>query len=284
MELPSLDITPKELAPILYDAVALEKECLKHDQADCPVIHRFSPGIYIREVHLSAGVIAVGHYQLTRHLNVFLKGRVTMFNDDGSQTELSAPMIFTGEPGRKKGYIHEDVVWLNVYPTEETNIETLEATYLEKSEVFADSILPVDRAVDREDHESVIKESGFSKEEVYSQVVNEEDQIVMPDGSYKFLISDSDIHGKGVFATANIEPEEIIGVARIDGKRTPLGRFTNHAKNSNAEMRIIGTDIYLVASDNINGCKGGLNGDEITVNYRHSLNIAKLIGDIKCQE
>jgi len=112
----------------------LEAEMLKHKQVDCPVIHRLSPGLYIREVRIPAGTVAIGHFQKTEHLNIFLQGRVTMLNENGTTSELVAPMIFTGKPGRKVGYINEDMIWMNIYPTTETDIEKLESTYLDKSD------------------------------------------------------------------------------------------------------------------------------------------------------
>ena len=78
----------------------LEKEMLKLPQSDCPVIHRFSPGLYIREVTLPAGTFAIGHYQKTEHLNIMLTGSVTNIRDDGSTDLLKAPLMYTAKPGR----------------------------------------------------------------------------------------------------------------------------------------------------------------------------------------
>ena len=114
---------------------AVESKMLDINQVECPVVHRFGPGIYIREVTIPADSFAIGHKQNFEHMNVFLKGRVTMLNEDGSTTELKAPMIFVGQPGRKIGYIHEDMVWLNIYATNETDIEKLEAHYFKKASV-----------------------------------------------------------------------------------------------------------------------------------------------------
>ena len=41
------------------------------------------------------------------------------------------------------------------------------------------------------------------------------------------------------------------------------------------------TNIFLVATENISGCVGGFNGEEITTDYRENL---KLIGEKKCQQ
>ena len=71
---------------------------------------------------------------------------------------------------------------------------------------------------------------------------------------------------------------ELIAPARIDGKRTPAGRFTNHSKTPNAEMVLSGNgDIFLFAKQSISGCKGGNVGAEITVDYRQAMALS--VGD-----
>lgn len=120
-----------------YDIDILEKTMLEMPQVDCPLKHIFGEGLYIRELRIPAGAIAVGHYQKTAHMNIMLRGRVLMLNPDGSRTELDArkePITFVGAPGRKVGYILDDVIWQNVYSTDETDIEKLEETYVDKSE------------------------------------------------------------------------------------------------------------------------------------------------------
>ena len=102
-----------------------------------------------------------------------------------------------------------------------------------------------------------------------------DDQIPMPFGNYKMMIANSRIDGKGVFATGNIAQGEVIAPARIDGKRTPVGRYTNHAKNANGIMVLRDNgNIDLVANKAINGCQGGNLGEEITIDYRQALNLA----------
>lgn len=138
MDLVKNDMDLKHNIPMevsLIDKVGnLEKEFLKLPQADCPVVHSFGQGTYIRQVTIPAGTYAIGHHQNFEHINFFVKGKVSMLNDDGSFTVLTAPMFFIGKPGRKVGYAHEDVVWLNIYQTDETSIEQLEARLLTKSD------------------------------------------------------------------------------------------------------------------------------------------------------
>jgi hypothetical protein len=204
-----------------------------------------------------------------------------MVNEDGSKTELAAPQVFVSKPGRKIGYILEDITWQNVYSTNETDIEKLEAMFLEKSITWQESqksnalLLTLDHSQDIADYYLAIAEYGFDHETVRKQTENLEDQIEMPFGNYKMMVANSRIDGKGVFATGNIAEGEVIAPARINGKRTPAGRFTNHAKNSNAIMVLRdNNDIDLVAKKAINGCQGGNLGEEITIDYRQAINLA----------
>lgn len=259
----------------------LEKHFLNEKQADCPVTHIFAPNIYIRQVAIPAGTFSIGHYQTTEHLNIMLKGRVTMVNEDGSHSELVAPQTFVAKPGRKIGYIHEDMVWQNVYSTNETDVEKLEAMFLHKSITWQEHqksqqlLLSLDHSSDVADYYLAIAEYGFDHETVRKQTENLEDQIPMPFGDYKIMIADSKIDGKGVFATGNIAEGEVIAPARIDGKRTPVGRYTNHSKNINAIMVLRDNgNIDLVAKKAITGCQGGNLGQEITIDYRQAISLA----------
>lgn len=259
----------------------LEKHFLNEKQADCPVTHIFAPNIYIRQVAIPAGTFSIGHYQTTEHLNIMLKGRVTMVNEDGSHSELVAPQTFVAKPGRKIGYIHEDMIWQNVYSTNETDVEKLEAMFLHKSITWQEHqksqnlLLTLDHSSDVADYYLAIAEYGFDHETVRKQTENLEDQIPMPFGDYKIMIADSKIDGKGVFATGNIAEGEVIAPARIDGKRTPVGRYTNHSKNINAIMVLRDNgNIDLVAKKAITGCQGGNLGQEITIDYRQAISLA----------
>ena len=254
-------------------------------QVSCPVIHRFGPGIYMREVSIPADTFAVGHYQNFEHLNVMLKGRVSVMSDNGSVIELQAPLIFVGKPGRKIGYVHETMVWLNIYQTDETDVDKLESYFITKSDEWRANdflkkqITCFKSEVDNADYLKLLAEFGFTEKQAKQQAHNEADLIDLPFGGYKIKISDSRIEGKGLFATADIMPGEIIAPARIDNKRTIAGRYTNHSISPNAHMmRGENNDINLVALMPISGCKGGKDGEEITVSYRASLELTLQIG------
>lgn len=261
---------------------ALEEHMLGLPQVECPVVHHFGPGIYIREVTLPAGVLAIGHAQRYEHLNIMLRGAVVIIGEDGNPNTLRAPLIFTGKPGRKVGYVIEETVWQNVYATEERDIDTLEATYLDKSDTWKDNdeifnkLKIESRREDREDFLAVIKAAGFTPEIVRQQSENLSDQISIPvEYAPKLTIRDSCIEGKGVFVSSPVDDGEVISPARIGGMRTQAGRYTNHSKNPNAKF--VADDagnIWLVSMRRISGCLGGGQGEEVTVDYRQALSLS----------
>jgi hypothetical protein len=249
-------------------------------QVDCPVAHYFGDGIYIREVTMPAGTLAIGHVQKFPQNNIMLAGKILMFVDGGTKI-LEAPQFFVGEAGRKMGLVLETVVWQNVWATDETDVEKLEEMYLDKSassvllESERNQIEYAMREIDRADYEEVIEASPFTHEQVKEQVENEADQISMPsDWASVVTRRSSNIAGDGMFLSWPVEKGGVLGPARLDGKRTPLGRYTNHSMTPNAHPVVMDNgDVYLEAKQYISGCKGGSHGEEITVDYRDMLRV-----------
>lgn len=264
----------------------VEGAALKLPQVECPLTHTFGPGIYMREVVIPAGSFVIGHHHNYEHTNIMLCGHATSINDDGSTTDFVAPMMYIGKPGRKVLYVHSDTVWLNVFATDETDVEALEARLLTKSDTWLANAA-VEKTVnllmlesDRTDYYKAISEFGLSHEDAHAIATDESDMIPLPFGSYKMSVSNSCIHGRGIFATSPISPGEIIAPARIDGKRTIAGRYTNHSAHPNARMVLCENgDVVLVATTDITGAHGGQVGQEITINYREALGLS-LGGDV----
>ena len=206
-----------------------------------------------------------------------IEGEVMMFNESGT-SKIKAPMMFVGQSGRKMGYILKDTVWLNVYsnPTNERNIDVLESMFLEKSDVWeAKNIKEDNREDDVKDFDLMVLESGFDKETIEKQSKNEGDQIEMNEYfESKASVRDSNIHGIGLFATSSFHKGEMIGPARINGKRTIAGRYVNHAKMPNCIFKKFGNDVFLFANEELKGCHGGDKGTELTVDYRQALELS----------
>lgn len=273
-------IAVQEAGTMVEKIDSLQSHMLELPQVKCEVLHRFAPGLYIREVSIPAGTMAIGHWQRYEHLNILLKGKVTILNDDGSTTRLEAPMMFVGKPGRKVGYIEEDMVWQNIYATTETDVEKLEEMFLDKNAIWGAHLdearqkllPPVD---DIEDYRKMLDEFGVTEEFARSESERTDNMVDLPHGTYKIKVGQSSIEGKGLFATADIKAGEVIAPARIGDSRTIAGRYTNHSARPNAEMvRRNHKDVDLVALQDIEGCLGGHDGQEITIDYRQALNLA----------
>ncbi len=105
------------------------------DEVDLDILlklkHRFAPGLYLREITIPKEKLIIGHHHRQQHLNIFLKGKMILFLSDGTRKEVTAPMVFTGEPGRKVAYAIEESMWMNVYATDETDLKKLEIEYID---------------------------------------------------------------------------------------------------------------------------------------------------------
>ena len=123
-----------ENAPITNKVETLRRVMCDLPQAVCPVTHHFHPGLYIRETLIPAGVVAIGKEHKDRHTSILLSGTVMVLKSDGSTETLTAPRTMLSPPGRKVVYALTDVLWQNVYATDETDLAVLEETYVEKED------------------------------------------------------------------------------------------------------------------------------------------------------
>ena len=260
---------------------AAKYDLMHMEQAKTDLVHRFAPGIYIRELSIPTGTLIIGHLHKTEHLNVMLKGTMILLNEDGTSQKVSAPFTMVSKPGRKIAYILEDTVWQNIHATDERDIDTLEATLLDIEAEWTGNVAELSQRMlpspeDKNDFELFLQETGFDADWVWEQSQRQDTMIEMPHGSYKFKVADSAIHGKGIVATADIVEGEVIGPARLEEKRTLLGRYTNHSATPNAKFvrRGLSRTIDTVAIRNIDGMRGFIDGEEITIDYREALKIA----------
>jgi len=117
---------------------AIEALMLQHPQVECPVAHYFGPGVYMREVRAPGGTYVMSHAHKEAGLNILIKGRIAIIVNDKA-IEIDGPYIFTSQPGRKFVRVITDTIFVNVIATDETDIETIEATYINKSEAWLDA-------------------------------------------------------------------------------------------------------------------------------------------------
>ena len=96
------------------------------DQIDVPVQHHFAPGVYMRQMDAAGGTLVVSKMHRTEHMNILLKGSLTVATEDGIQL-MTAPCVLKSMPGTKRiGYFHEDSSWITIHPTSDTDLEKIE--------------------------------------------------------------------------------------------------------------------------------------------------------------
>jgi hypothetical protein len=125
----TLTVRPDSSVTIAYrqKVMRLEAEMRKMKQIEIPIVHYFSNGMYIREMHVPAGVTLTGKIHRTEHLCVLSKGEVSVANEHGIKT-YKAPYTIASPSGVKRAvYAHEDAVWANLHRTDETDLDKLEA-------------------------------------------------------------------------------------------------------------------------------------------------------------
>lgn len=125
------DATPYTREQIL----ALEEAIKTLPQIDPEPLtrHHFAPGIYTRELFIPEGTILTGKIHRHEIMNVLVSGTLKVTTDEGIQL-LTGPLIFNSKAGTKKAAVTlTDVIWLNIHPTESTDLEEIEREFIAPS-------------------------------------------------------------------------------------------------------------------------------------------------------
>ena len=259
---------------------ALQHELLKMPQAAIVTEHVFKPGVYERKITIPPWTVLTGAEHKTDYKVRLEVGTIAVNTDNGVKV-LTGPLEFDVKAGMQRaGRVFEDeVIWVDVYPNPDdcTDLVVLEdRLYVVPECGLADSRTDVQKA--QIDYGVFLHQIGMTQDEMDSIVHIEYDLMDMPEGVFTQL-RESPIHGKGLFATKDFEAGEVVCPGRIDGKRTPAGRFINHSLNPNIVPEKIGDDIYAVAMRKIQA------GDELLVDYRASMRVnfgLALEGELSC--
>jgi hypothetical protein len=111
--------------------IRLEQEMREMDQVQIETKHRFSEGIYAREITIPKGCLLTGKVHKTVHLNIISKGDITVWTEEGMK-RVQAPYTMVSQPGTKRvGFAHEETVWTTIHGTHETDLDTLERDLIE---------------------------------------------------------------------------------------------------------------------------------------------------------
>jgi hypothetical protein len=254
--------------PMAKKVKALQNELLKMPQADIVTTHTFLPNVYESAITIPAWVVLTGAEHKTSYRVRLEKGTIAVNTDDGVKV-LTAPLEFEASAGMQRaGRVFDDeVVWVDVYdnPDNCTDLAILEdRLYVAPECGLADSRTDAQKA--RVDYGLFLHQLGITDADVAKIAQIESDLIDMPKEFFVEL-KPSSIHGLGLFATKDFEAGKTVCPGRLDGKRTPGGRFINHSSNGNIRPELVGDNIFAVASRKINA------GDELLVDYRASMRV-----------
>lgn len=129
---PSPEIARVTVGPYGQAVDALEVEMMKHPGVELPLVHRFTPGLYTREIHMPAGALIVSKIHRTEHQFIVSRGRLAVMTDLGEWEEIVAPYHGITRPGtRRVLYIIEDTVWTTFHATDKTDPESVERDIIE---------------------------------------------------------------------------------------------------------------------------------------------------------
>jgi hypothetical protein len=88
--------------------------------------------VYAREILLPAGLTIVGKIHKHAHLNMLMKGRVSVFTEKGRE-DFTGPLTMVSKAGTKRAvYAHEDTVWVTVHLTQSTDLDEIEDEIIAK--------------------------------------------------------------------------------------------------------------------------------------------------------
>jgi hypothetical protein len=101
---------------------------------NCPLVHRFTEGLYVREIFMPAGSLITSKIHKTQHQFFILQGAVSVWDNDGQEVYYEAPYIGITEPGtRRVLYIWEDCIWATSHPNPNNEtVEEIEERIIEK--------------------------------------------------------------------------------------------------------------------------------------------------------
>jgi hypothetical protein len=120
-------------------------------------------------------------------------------------------------------------------------------------------------AIIKSDYFSALADYGIEHQAAIEQTENHSDLI--KDKIKDVSVKESEINGKGLFSEKDFKSSDLICIARKEEKRTLAGRYANHSPDPNGAFLFQNLNIILMAIKDIK------RGEEITVDYRHSINL-----------
>jgi len=100
----------------LEDTLLEVSEYPQGDRPDCPLVHSFGGGMYVREIFIPAGMLLTGKIHRHEHPNFLMEGTVSMITEDGGAQIMEAPQSMLSPAGCKRAlYTHTPTWWITVH-------------------------------------------------------------------------------------------------------------------------------------------------------------------------
>lgn len=120
----STGVVTTENAPIK----AMEAFIAALPQAEFPLDHFFSDGLYARKMTMKPSCLLVGHEHKQNHLAVLLKGQVAVKSKQGTAV-YNAPYVVNVLVGDKRAFFSvTEVEWMTIHATTETDLNVIQKT------------------------------------------------------------------------------------------------------------------------------------------------------------
>lgn len=123
-------LPPVPAPPKRIDLAAIQERMMRMpNRMELPVSHLFAGGVYLRTVTIPAGVLVMGKRHRGETCNILLKGKLAVYvNETDPPAIITAPAVFSSPPLTKKfAYCIEEAMFINAFPTDETDPERIEA-------------------------------------------------------------------------------------------------------------------------------------------------------------
>jgi hypothetical protein len=263
--------------------VALQDELLQMPQADIVTTHTFLPGVYERKITVPPWTVLTGAAHKTDYRVRLEKGTIAV--NVGTEVKvLTAPCEFDAKAGEQRAgrVFEEEVVWVDVYdnPDDCQELSVIEERlYVVPECGLGDTRRRLAIESARADYQLFLEQLGVDQDTMDAIVTIESDLIDMPEG-HDVELKESPVHGLGMFATRHFFAGEVICPGRLDGKRTPAGRYINHSCDANVIPYKFGDDLYVIALKDV-----GV-GNELLIDYRDAISVNfgfYLSGETVCQ-
>ena len=115
----------------------IDREIMSMPEVDAPATHRFTPGLYTRQIFMPAGSAHRSKIHKTEHQFIVSQGSAFVSENGGPRFLLNAPYHGITKPGTWRAlFIIQDCVWTTMHPTDKTTVEEVERDIIAPLEDF----------------------------------------------------------------------------------------------------------------------------------------------------